>query len=248
MIFFAIAGVAGVVWYRYWAFWRPVVVALLIAQIGTLLFWASGTRDNPGGDGLVTAYLRNLSNDGPEVLWGALGAWGAIVASLVLLWRAQLATRPPHPGKAAGAGIGVGRKVFESMGVVIGLGVLTLINGAALEGIGWSVHAAMLDPEEELAQSVAAERQSLPRRLDQVTILTDIRADGMTVTYEHTLSVETDQPSLEAFFPNIRQRVCSDPEMVELIRQGVSYRYAYTTPSGVRAVADVGSCGQRAER
>ncbi len=51
---------------RYWVLAASASAIQLLAHI---LFNGSGSLENRGLDGYVTAYVRQATNDGPEVLW-----------------------------------------------------------------------------------------------------------------------------------------------------------------------------------
>lgn len=57
----------GILRYRFWAYWKWVVILQVWQVVGTQLFSAGGTLRDPTGDGLITHYVRVASNDGPAV-------------------------------------------------------------------------------------------------------------------------------------------------------------------------------------
>jgi len=50
-------------------YWMLAALALAIQGLGSVLFNAYGTLEDPSGDGIVTAWVRQMSQDGAEVLW-----------------------------------------------------------------------------------------------------------------------------------------------------------------------------------
>jgi hypothetical protein len=51
---------------RYWIF---AACAVLSQNLANILFSARGTLENPNADGYITAIVREITNDGPALLW-----------------------------------------------------------------------------------------------------------------------------------------------------------------------------------
>lgn len=79
MIFIVILVVLGLVTRQPHRYWRYAAVAVAVQLLIGFLFAGGGTIENPAGDGLVTASIRQATNDGPEM--AILG-----VAVIVLGW------------------------------------------------------------------------------------------------------------------------------------------------------------------
>jgi len=53
------------------------IYLLITAPIIQILFNGGGTLENPQGDGIITAYIRQATNDGP-----LMAAWGLLVIAI----------------------------------------------------------------------------------------------------------------------------------------------------------------------
>ena len=67
MIFLIAVVLIGVVWRRTKRFWAHGIGALAIQAVTGLLFSGYGTLEDPTGDGLITAIVRQATNDGLAV-------------------------------------------------------------------------------------------------------------------------------------------------------------------------------------
>ena len=84
-------------------------------------------------------------------------------------------------------------------------------------------------------QAVAAYKVNLPLRVDDVTTLTDVTADGLTVTYHMTARVAADTVSLSglaAMRSSTRAVVCENEQLIAMIGIGGAYRYVWKDESG----------------
>lgn len=97
MLFLAVVVVMGLVWRRTKRFWSHAAAAFLAQFLAGFLFYAGGTLQDPTGDGLVTAVVREATGDGPLVALLAFPAlllgWGVPIWLLVRGWRTT--TSPP---------------------------------------------------------------------------------------------------------------------------------------------------------
>jgi hypothetical protein len=50
-------------------YWMLAALAFAIQNMASMLFYAGGTLEDPSGDGYITAWVRQATQDGPEVLW-----------------------------------------------------------------------------------------------------------------------------------------------------------------------------------
>jgi hypothetical protein len=100
-----------------------------------------------------------------------------------------------------------------------------------------------LSPTEQRAfiaclqrEAVAAFKSNLPQKVDDVTTLTDITAEGLSVTYHLTVDVAADSVSLGALVlmrSATRGVVCKDAQMTTMIGLGSGYRYVWKDRNGV---------------
>ena len=95
MIFLIAVVLIGVVWRRTKRFWAHGIGALVIREVTALLFSAYGTLEDPTGDGLITAMVRQATNDGLAVaalvIPVILFAWG------VPIWMLLRGMKTPGP-------------------------------------------------------------------------------------------------------------------------------------------------------
>ena len=79
--------VVGLAGKRGRAYWARGAAAIAVAVAMTFLGSVSATPDDPTGDGLVTSWVREASNDGPLVaIWGIamlVVGYGVIIYLLV---------------------------------------------------------------------------------------------------------------------------------------------------------------------
>lgn len=80
-----IPAIAGIWRYRFWGFWKWVVAMFLWQSVADFLFAASGTLDQPQGDGLITGMVRRATNDGAEVGLLGVGFWIVFLIGVVLI-------------------------------------------------------------------------------------------------------------------------------------------------------------------
>lgn len=67
MIFVAIIVITGLVTRQSQRYWAHALFAVVMQVIAGFLLYGGGTLDDPTGDGLITAWLRQQTNDGLEV-------------------------------------------------------------------------------------------------------------------------------------------------------------------------------------
>ena len=70
---------------------------------------------------------------------------------------------------------------------------------------------------------------TLPQKVDDVTDLIDVTADGNTIQYHYILhDADTSNVSDETLRSNIQPKVCSNSSMKTLLDNGVSVEYLYS--------------------
>lgn len=126
--------------------------------------------------------------------------------------------------------------------LTISLGGAALVLGAKLAGmavgsIGGRVVAqaafgpasVTLNEQIDTALRIAEESiaPTLPRRLDEVTVLTGIHHTGRVLTYSHSLDAGQGQLDIAALEAHVKNQVCNNDSMVKMIAYGVSFVYEY---------------------
>lgn len=80
---------------RYWIF---AACAVLVQSFSFILFSAGGTLENPNADGYITAIVREITNDGPTLLWLFPVAMGfGWVLPIFLLFKGYKKAEPQKP-------------------------------------------------------------------------------------------------------------------------------------------------------
>ncbi len=91
MLFLAVVVVLGLVWRRTKWFWSHAAAAVVVQFLTGFLFYAGGTLEDPTGDGLITAAVRQAAGDGPivglVVIPALLFGWGVPIWLVVRGWR-----------------------------------------------------------------------------------------------------------------------------------------------------------------
>ncbi len=96
---------------------------------------------------------------------------------------------------------------------------------------GFTPDRVVADLKSEAAQI----NRSVPANLDELTILTGARAEGLNLKYEYKLTVLKDEinPNFaKLIFSDIKKRQCSRPLVPQLIRAGAKFQYYYSDKSG----------------
>lgn len=197
----------------------------------------------------MTAALRQASGDGPEVLFAVLGVVGALGGAIYFLKRSHYATQYPHLGKTASRGANAARKVGESVGVLAAAAGVSFVVSMIVGGINFAIHDERRSPSVESPSAIdplaselrAVVEQSkggmVPQKLDPITTMTDMTAEGRTWVYHYTLSENLEASHIESFRPRVVGQVCGNPDMVKMLRMGIGFRYSYTTPTIAAPVA-----------
>ena len=98
------------------------------------------------------------------------------------------------------------------------------------------------------ATAVSAEEinRQLPLRVDELTVLNRVEAQGMNLTYFQTVSIPAAQVTAEgreAVISGTRGNVCRSQDMALTIQRGGSYRYVWADPNGqIIAETRIASC------
>lgn len=98
------------------------------------------------------------------------------------------------------------------------------------------------------ATAVSAEEinRQLPLRVDELTVLNRVEAQGMNLTYFQTVAIALAQVTAEtrqAVIESTRNNVCGAPDMALTIQRGGSYRYVWADQSGqLIAETRIASC------
>jgi hypothetical protein len=69
LFFFAVIVLLGFFPKQDKRYWMLGALALVVQALAGILFNASGTLENPSGDGYITGFIRQMTKDGSSVLW-----------------------------------------------------------------------------------------------------------------------------------------------------------------------------------
>ena len=129
--------------------------------------------------------------------------------------------------------------IWRSAGKYTGQGwdvaarVMVLI--AVLANVYWLTAAS--DDDYSLQAEVRMMNQSLPVMLDDYTRLDSVAYETTRLSYYHTIvgapASEIDADFLRQFVRgNVIETVCNDHASIEILENGIDYRYAYTDEAG----------------
>jgi len=109
------------------------------------------------------------------------------------------------------------------------------------------LHAQREPTLAELAAQAAEQlRAQLPQRVDEVTTLTNLTAEGTRFIYEMAISAPIPRDRLEAARSAIQAQnqtgLCANAESGAFIRRGGSMRHIYTEAGGARFETLVAAC------
>lgn len=152
----------------------------------------------------------------PEFI-GALLA--PIIFAIVIVLIARVFKRARSP--RAAARIAIGTLAFIGVGTCGGL--LTAMTAAT----GGAASAAQI-----ATASAAAAEKSVPKQVDSVTWLRDVKAVGDTLAYQYQMTnmtaSEVDSSSVDAFRAQLIERACGNAAVRSgLLAKGVVIRYHY---------------------
>jgi len=105
VIFVAIVVILGFATRQPLRYWRYAAAAVAVQLLTGFLLAGGGTLEDPSGDGLITAWIRRATNDGPQMTLLGLGVialgWGVPIWLLV---RGYERKRSPELKQADGPG------------------------------------------------------------------------------------------------------------------------------------------------
>ena len=226
-----IPALAGIWRYRFWAYWKWVLVMFGWQTLADFLFAASGTLEQPQGDGLITALVRRATSDGAEVALLGLGFWIVFLLGVgFIIFRLRAAAKNPPPHAQDASRVPLVRRIGETGGFTAALAALMF--GPAVLALSQRPAAASPHPtslEEEVAAAAAELNRGTPQQIDPSTRLVTVRAQGRTLIYDYELSERGTADQMRAFFErNSLGKVCADPVMRAEMRRGVTFRYSYS--------------------
>lgn len=249
-MFFLTLGFAlfGIFKYRTWDYWKWIALAFLWSWLVTILFSGGGTLANPVGDGLIMMFVRQQTNEGPQIALFAIGVLvGGYGGLLALLGRALFVGRKAQQASAQQSSTGIPQKLFEAgllSGALIGFQIYSaqqpldfssllddrprqassVKSGGDEQSLPTFKRNGFIVVEEspailELQKAASELNRTLPRRLDDITTLESVTVNGREVTYQHSVSSIANRNAAEDYLnKNIPKEICGDRVMRESIR------------------------------
>lgn len=116
------------------------------------------------------------------------------------------------------------RTIISIASTVFGLVVFALVY--------WGLHAIFDGPskQDQIEKAVSQLMPSLPKQVDNVTTLTDVKAEPSTIHYIYSISASVDPASItkselsKAVLPN----VCSIKDTKDILDADVTIKYSYS--------------------
>jgi hypothetical protein len=246
MLILYFIALAGIVRYRAPGYWKWVSI-LLVWMIGAeLLFAAGGTLQDPTGDGLITRQIRIATNDGPGMGTFAIAFlvvfWGAVIWMLRKLYvtgrqaEQERELRKRDTAREASWG----RKLIEAGALTLAMAAYMYFGTVAPLMETQTPTSARADQAEgsdpvarDLAQLADELTNRAPEKLDSVTTLVGVSAEGRTLTYHFEISQRdgTDDQVRSFARENAVAQACDNPDLYEGMKEhGLVYRYSYKMP------------------
>ena len=254
MLIIYVAALLGIFRFRSRSYWKWIGFLLVWMFGASLLFAGGGTLDDPSGDGFIAHQVRIATNDGLGMglfsLAFIIAYWGG---AIWMLRKAYLAGRQFEEEQGDRTDeeielVGLGRKALEAV-------VVTLIGGLYVYGayllpfqttdnaLSSATIASPAEPAESpapdpVASALAATAEQLmgdvPKKLDPITTLVSISAEGRVLTYHNKLSRrDASDDALRSFIrKNGVTKACKNADMMLMMKDyGVTFRYSYAIPN-----------------
>ncbi|MBA4013120.1 MAG: hypothetical protein C0481_14740 [Phenylobacterium sp.] len=227
-----IPAVLGVAKYRYASYWRWVGAMWLWQAAATYLFASYGSLEQPERDGLISRAIRLMTDDGP--LFGLYGIVFLVVFyGGVAYFVRHLYVEARRPNEGAIAYASKGRKAIE-------LTALTLLTAGLLYSNFAATLAADVDApsaptvEARIEREIAMATPLVATKLDDITILTGVRGDQQTLTYDYEIT--TPAFTREAFTAYLADEkpaeACAHANTRGIVQDGGVVRYRYKLAAG----------------
>lgn len=90
----------------------------------------------------------------------------------------------------------------------------------------------------ELGVSELKQQMDLPKRMDEVTVLRDVKAESVSIHYFYDVdkSVSASQVNRSTLRSTVAKQVCANSQSRRLLDEGIRMRYSYTIEGKVDAV------------
>ncbi|MFL6728118.1 MAG: hypothetical protein ACJ8FS_16630 [Sphingomicrobium sp.] len=244
----------GIFRFRSLEYWK--LVGFLFAWMlgAQLLFAGGGTLQNPSGDGLIAHQIRVATNDGPGMgifaIVFIIVYWGGAIWLLRRMWSVGKEGEEERLDREAEMGeeVSGGRKLAEALGATVIAAIyiyfvfiLPRTTTEAAPPIVTSTNGSeQTDPiADQLAQAAREATPTHPKRIDPITTLESVTADGRELTYHYRLSRR--DASDDALRQFVRKHgvtlACKNTGMLAAMKDyQVTYHYSYMLPNAAKLV------------
>ena len=254
MLIIYVAALLGIFRFRgreYWKWFGILFVWMLAAQ---LLFAGGGTLENPSGDGLIAHQIRVATNDGPGMGIFAIVFimlyWGGAIWLLRKMWlvgkklEEEQLDREAETGEEVGFERKVGETVLATVLAAIYIYVAFILPRTAAETAPVPVDSSQAETDvdpiaAELSEAASEASREAPKKIDQITTLERVTAEGRQLTYHYRLSRRdaTDEQLRKFVREHGVVSACKNPDMFRAMKDyQVTYRYSYTLPNAAEPV------------
>lgn len=239
MIFIAIMLIAGLAKANHSIYWKRAFWAVLLNGLAGILFAGGGTLQDPTGDGIITAMIRSASNDGPQVLFAAIGV--LFLAYVIPIWLLVTGYRKSQPFTS--------EEDYKPNWKALWLWLTVIVSVTMVALRVWEAYERFLAPKlgrthktadkgEDIAQAVLSAsinlNKELPKRIDKITVLEKTSAFERQFSYHYSLEIDASQRDAAISYTrgNVPKRACGGKDNRAMMRDyGVVYIYRYQTPN-----------------
>lgn len=255
MIIIYIAALFGIFRFRGREYWKWLAILFVWMLCAQLLFAGGGTLENPSGDGIIAHQIRVATQDGPGMgifaIVFVIVYWGGAIWMLRKMWLVGKELEEERLDRDAETGeeVSTGRKVAETALATaiaaIYVYVAFILPSASTEAAPAPVVTAQPGREPpdpiaaELSQAAAEATREAPQKIDPITTLERVTAEGRRLTYHYRISRRdaSDEELREFVRKNGVVSACKNPEMAAAMKDyGVTYRYSYMMPNATQPV------------
>lgn len=250
MLIIYIAALLGIFRARKRKFWVWLGILFVWTFGAQFLFAGGGTLENLTGDGLITRQIRIATDDGAGMGLFAMVFifvyWSGVIWIIRRLYLASRWTENENLQRESVATepVSVGRKFIEAS-------VLTAV-AAVYVYFAFIVPRMATDEPSSVTVSRTAEGEAsdpvardllqvaeeisrqAPKKIDPITKLVGVSAEGRTLTYHYELSRRdgTDEQLRLFVHKNAVTATCNNADMRANMKDyGITYRYSYVMPN-----------------
>lgn len=249
MLIIYVAAMFGFFRFRGREYWKWLAILFVWMLAAQLLFAGGGTLEIPSGDGLIAHQIRVATNDGPGMgifaILFIIVYWGGAIWMLRKMWSVgnqleeERLDREAETGDDVSSERKLGEAVLATMIAAIYIYLAFILPRTPAEAgpvpVVTSQTETDVDPiAAELTQAANDANRDAPKKIDEITTLESVTAEGRQLTYHYRLSRrDATDVQLRKF---VRQHgvvsACKNPDMLRSMKDyQITYRYSYMVPS-----------------